>query len=315
MALLYILEIGCQLNIVMKNNKGYYHWIHSLNQASKQVQHNHAKLLHEATYNPTVSGETGLKTGRTRIHGSSRPSLNIGGMIPTGGIGFGGEEYEDLGDEPGGPGKPLTHEEMAEIMKMSAEKRRSTPHRTTTSRNAGENVASHEARAEETARSLFDRAANVSPEFRSPIGAQARIEAGHGVRGDVELAARDMEPTQSDLDGNGIVGDAGDVAIDVSDNVRDNRYQFSPPLYSSPEEANAAVRQLNRQMGSTRVAGQPTQTSAPNTNISSVPATTSVSGEKPVLRGREAQIAMAMKKGKRLQTESLSTIISRMLNG
>ena len=121
--------------------------------------------------------------------------------------------------------------------------------------------------------------------------------------------------SRTDLDGNGIVGDAGDVAIDVSDNVRDNRYQFSPPLYSSPEEANAAVRQLNRQMGSTRVAGQPTQTSAPNTNISSVPATTSVSGEKPVLRGREAQIAMAMKKGKRLQTESLSTIISRMLNG
>jgi hypothetical protein len=302
----------------MKNNKGYYHWIHSLNQASQQVQYNNAKLLHEAMYNPTVSGETGLKTGRTRIHGSSRASLGgLGGMIPTGGVGFGGEEYEDLGDTPAGPGDPLTQNQLAQIHRMSAKRRAKAPHRTAKAEDAGASAARHAAETAETTRNLFASAANVSPKFRSPIGAQARIEAGHGVPGDVELAAHDLQPTQVDLDDNGIVGDAGDVALDASDNSMDRK---SPVAQDSREKAyRDAALAVARKGGSRdemRTAGRNawratmTAPGAPTQQTTPVATT----GDSGVLRGRAAQLALAQKKGKRL-SESVSNIIDRMLNG
>ena len=49
----YIVEKGCQLNIHMKNNKGYYSWIHSLNEAAVKSQINGFEMLNEASKGPT----------------------------------------------------------------------------------------------------------------------------------------------------------------------------------------------------------------------------------------------------------------------
>lgn len=370
----------------MKNNQGYYHWIHSLNQASKQVQHNHAKLLHEAKYNATVSGESGLKQGGTRIKGNptagvvgSGPeehagdlAVSIGGMLKKsnegsprplrlggktniknlanlgreisnlGGVGFDDEDFEDLGDERGGPGTRSTPEQLATIAQMGREKAASTPHRTASAEDAGINAARNRARSAETASATFARPSYPTG-FKNPLGAQARIEAGAGVAGDVELATRDSKPTQVDLDNNGIVGDAGDVALDASDNSMDGQYAGMSPNEIT-RKANAALPERSKKAeptaherayrqaalgvarkGGSREAMKAAGRSAwqASMNPESTPAApapvaqtaaSSESGEKPVLRGRAAQIALAQKKGKRL-SESVSDIINRMING
>jgi hypothetical protein len=269
----------------MKNNQGYYHWIHSLNQASKQVQHNHAKLLHEATYNPTTSGESGLKQGKARIHGQTRGGVvgssgtedqtrdvlvsmakllqNVNKDNPNplrtsgekrrknvekfarsitseGGVGFDGEEYEDLGDEPAGPGKSMSPEQLADVAAMGQEKFKSTPHRTASAEDANANRE----RNIERARSVFAQP-RVSPKFTSKLGAQARIEAGNAVAGDFELAAKDMKPTQADLDNNGIIGNAGDVALDASDNVMDRRANAGFKAQRNESVSNIINRMIN----------------------------------------------------------------------
>lgn len=367
----------------MKNNQGYYHWIHSLNNASKQVQYNHAKLLHEAKYNATVSGDVGLKQGGTRVKGNPTAGVvgsgteehagdlaaGIGGMLkksnegnprplrlggPTniknlanlgreianqGGLGFGGEEYEDLGDEKGGPGAQTTPEQLATIASMRREKEASIPYRTAGAEDAGVNAARNRARSAESNAALFAKP-SVSTGFKNPIGAQARLETGAGVAGDVELAARDAKPTQADLDNNGTVGDAGDVALDASDNSMDGmspneitrRANAALPERSMKREKTAqekayaqAALGVARKGGSRdemRSAGRsawqasmnPVSTPAASETVAQTSAP-SASGEKPVLRGREAQIALAQKKGKSLKTESVSNIINRMING
>lgn len=62
----------------MSNKKGYYNWIHQLKSASVSVQANELqkRMLNE-------SGEEGLKQGRTRVMGHSRPSLTGEGDIAT----------------------------------------------------------------------------------------------------------------------------------------------------------------------------------------------------------------------------------------
>ena len=97
----------CQLNIHMKNNKGYYNWIHTLNHAALDVQKNHAKLLRE-------SGEEGLKQGRTRMFGHSRPSMTLsddgkGNEDPIFATARAlGELIRKVNEGPGGPeSKPL----------------------------------------------------------------------------------------------------------------------------------------------------------------------------------------------------------------
>jgi len=312
----------------MKNNQGYYHWIHSLNQASKQVQHNHAKLLYEAQYNPTISGESGLKQGKTRVKGTSRPGVvgsgveqnagdlatGIAGMLMKsnegnprplrlggetnirnlanlgreianqGGIGFGGEEFEDLGDEKGGPGAQITPEQLAIIAQIRREKEASIPYRTAEAEDSGINRKAHAERAAASARSLFDRSKDVDPQFKGSLAAKARIETGTGVAGDVELAAHDVSPTHVDLNNNGIVGDAGDVALDASDNSMDGQY--------------AGISGIKKS----------------STPATFVPVAQTAAPESGVLRGRAAQIALAQKRGKRL-SESVSDIINRMVNG
>lgn len=47
MAVLYISEIGCQLNNIMKNNKGYYGWIHSMKNAAMESQFKAQQMLNE----------------------------------------------------------------------------------------------------------------------------------------------------------------------------------------------------------------------------------------------------------------------------
>ena len=367
----------------MKNNQGYYHWIHSLNQASKQVQHNHAKLLHEAKYNATVSGESGLKQGGTRIKGNPTAgvvgsgseehagdlAVSIGGMLKKsnegnprplrlggetnvrnlanlgreianqGGVGFDDEAYEDLRDERGGPGTRTTPEQLATIAQMGREKAASTPHRTASAEDAGINAARNRARSAEVARATFAKPSYPTG-FKNPLGAQARIEAGAGVAGDVELAARDAKPTSADLDGNGTVGDAGDVALDASDNSMDGQYAGMSAneitrranaalpersMKAEPTAQERAYRQaalgVARKGGSReamKAAGRSAWQASMNPESTPAPvaqtAASSESGEKPVLRGRAAQIALAQKKGKRL-SESVSDIINRMING
>jgi len=366
----------------MKNNQGYYHWIHSLNQASKQVQHNHVKLLHEAKYNATISGESGLKQGGTRIKGNPSAGVvgsgteehagdiaaSIGGMLKKsnegnprplrlggqtnvrnlanlgreianqGGVGFDGEEYEDLGDEKGGPGARTTPEQLATIAQIRREKEASTPHRTAGAENFGVKAARNRARSAETAAGIFAKP-SYSTGFKSPIGAQARLETGAGVAGDVELAARDFKPTQVDLDNNGIVGDAGDVALDASDNSMDGQYAGMSPneitrkanaglpqrsMNSEPTAHERAYRQaalgVARKGGSRdemKAAGRSAWQASMNpgsTPAASEPVAQTAAPESGVLRGRAAQIALAQKKGKRL-SESVSDIINRMVNG
>lgn len=66
----------------MKNNKGYYSWIHSLNRAALQSQQIGQKMINEERAALRGGGEEGLKQGRTRIHGFSRPSMAGQGDIP-----------------------------------------------------------------------------------------------------------------------------------------------------------------------------------------------------------------------------------------
>lgn len=53
MTTVYIVEKGCQLNIHMKNNKGYYSWIHSLNEAAVKSQIKGFEMLNEAAKGPS----------------------------------------------------------------------------------------------------------------------------------------------------------------------------------------------------------------------------------------------------------------------
>lgn len=66
----------------MKNNKGYYSWIHSLNRAALDSHQIGRKMINEERAAIRGGGEEGLKQGRTRIHGYSRPSTTGMGDIP-----------------------------------------------------------------------------------------------------------------------------------------------------------------------------------------------------------------------------------------
>ncbi len=58
----------CQLNIHMKNNKGYYSWIHSMKNAAMESHFNGQKMLKEAReddYDPEVAARiAALRSGR-----------------------------------------------------------------------------------------------------------------------------------------------------------------------------------------------------------------------------------------------------------
>jgi len=58
MPALWHVEMLCQLNIHMKNNKGYYSWIHSMKNAAMESHSNGQRMLNEAReddYDPEVA--------------------------------------------------------------------------------------------------------------------------------------------------------------------------------------------------------------------------------------------------------------------
>ena len=198
----------CQLNIHMKNNKGYYNWIHSMKNAAMESHFNGQKMLTEAKR--SMGGGHMTERGQRSQSHEERAAAGIGRLLRDIGIsdetikanlpkilGAGKETSMKPEDFVGYEGTDPSYENLkfdpAVYAELKAEKEAEdlkVPDVT------GDNVTNVD---DVIAKNKLDNAdgvqdTKVGPKFTNPIGAEARLEMGFGVPGDEELAAKLKQP-------------------------------------------------------------------------------------------------------------------------
>jgi hypothetical protein len=227
----------------MKNNKGYYSWIHDLKAASMEVQINHAKLLSEEA---PKGGEAGLKTGRTRIHGRTNPNTPLGQNPDSDRIDTIAKGLYDLintvNKGTGGKGKDVVPPlPVSQQIQMGPRKSSVTGKRLDMGDTAsilvgaskGINAANKPVLGGEEYEDLGDTSKR---ELGKPASSE---EIGEYETINQERLHGSVQPS-GDLNDDGTI-DAQDVAMDASDNVMGNNKGSVGPRFTNPLAAQARI--------------------------------------------------------------------------
>lgn len=180
----------------MKNNKGYYSWIHSLNEAALNSHQRGQRMINEAK---EVS-----KGKKKQLNESREDDKWEGPNLPREEFANLAKQIADLLKQDGG----ITPESIERAGGDPAEYARIRDLKVNDANNDGIKDASDVVAANnlDAADGVQDTKVKVGPRFTNPLAAQARLEMGHGVEGDEELAAKlnakldEPEPDMEDED-------------------------------------------------------------------------------------------------------------------
>ena len=165
----------------MKNNKGYYSWIHSLNEAAINSHQIGQRMINEAK---EVSQEK-----RKQLNESREDDKWEGPNLPREEFYKLAKQIADLLKQDGG----ITPESIQRAGGDPAEYARIRDLKVNDSNNDGVVNTSDVVAANNLDAADGVQDTKIGPRFTNPLGAQARLEMGYGVPGDEELAAK-LEP-------------------------------------------------------------------------------------------------------------------------
>lgn len=165
----------------MKNNKGYYSWIHSLNEAAIKSQYEGQRIINEAKE---------VSKGKKKQLNENRKDDNWEGPnLPREEFYKLAKQISDLLKQDGG----ITPESIERAGGDPAEYAKIRDLKVKDANNDGIVNVSDVVSANNLDAADGVQDTKIGPRFTNPLGAQARLEMGHGVEGDEELA-RGEEP-------------------------------------------------------------------------------------------------------------------------
>jgi len=162
----------------MKNNKGYYSWIHSMKNAAMESHFNGQKMINEAKE---------VSQGRKRQLNENRENNDWEGPnLPREDFYKLAKQIADLLKQDGG----ITPESIKRAGGDPEEYQKIRDLKVKDANNDGIENASDVVTANNLDAADGVQDTKIGPRFTNPIGAQARLEMGQGVPGDEELVAK-----------------------------------------------------------------------------------------------------------------------------